>query len=298
MSFFLVPEGLLVLDKPGGLSSHDVVQQIRRLSQLRRVGHAGTLDPMATGVLLVCLGRATRLIEYLVGQPKTYVGTIRLGQNTATYDAEGSITQERPITGDAEEIVAALKTFQGNIQQVPPLYSALKKQGQPLYKLARQGKTVDLEPRPVTIYNLEILNWHKPDLTVRVVCSAGTYIRSLAYDLGEVLGCGGHLTALRRTAIGTFAVDAAAPLSTLTTTTWYSHLLPSETCVQHLPPLHLTAIQADMLQKGQRPLRDPGQPAALFVRGYDERGRFLGVFSPWQDRWQVEKMFLPDGDGE
>ena len=174
MSAALTPEGLLVIDKPDGITSHDVVKQVRRLSQIRRVGHAGTLDPLATGVLLVCLGRATRLIEYLMGQPKTYVGTVRLGQSTNTYDAEGEITQQRPVTVTEADIAAALPLFRGNIEQVPPLFSALKRQGQPLYKLARQGETVYLEPRPVTIYRLDMLRWEPPSLPRRVACSAGS----------------------------------------------------------------------------------------------------------------------------
>lgn len=294
MSHPLSPEGLLVVDKPAGITSHDVVQQIRRLSQIRRVGHAGTLDPLATGVLLVCLGRATRLIEYLVGQPKTYIGVVRLGQKTDTYDAEGEVTQTRPVTVGKEEIAAALNPFRGRIEQVPPLYSALKKEGQPLYKLARQGKIIDVPARPVTIYELEILAWDAPDLTLRVVCSAGTYIRSLAYDLGEQLGCGGHLVALRRTAVGMMTVDAAAPLTSLTPDNWSTYLHSSETAVSHLPRLNLTSAQVESLGKGQHPLREPDQPVALLMRGYDERGRFWGIVSPWQTNWKVEKLIPPE----
>ncbi len=290
----LSPEGLLVIDKPEGITSHDVVQQIRRLSRIRRVGHAGTLDPLATGVLLVCLGRATRLIEYLVGQPKTYVGVVRLGQKTDTYDAEGEVTQVRPVAVGEEEIAAALHNFRGRIQQVPPLYSALKKEGQPLYKLARQGQIIDVPARPVTIYELEILAWNLPDVTLRVVCSAGTYIRSLAHDVGEQLGCGGHLVALRRTAVGMMTIDAAAPLASLSPDNWTTHLQSPETAVAHLPALNLTAAQVDGLNKGQLPLREPDQPVALLMRGYDERGRFWGIVSPWQMSWKVEKLMPPE----
>jgi tRNA pseudouridine55 synthase len=294
MTHPLSPEGLLVVDKPAGITSHDVVQQIRRLSRIRRVGHAGTLDPLATGVLLVCLGRATRLIEYLVGQPKTYVGVVRLGQKTDTYDAEGEVTQTRPVTVGKEDIAAALNAFRGRIEQVPPLYSALKKEGQPLYKLARQGQIIDVPARPVTIYELEILAWDTPDVTLRVVCSAGTYIRSLAHDLGEQLGCGGHLVALRRTAVGMMTVDAAAPLASLTPDNWSTYLHSPETAVAHLPRLDLTNTQVDSLGKGQHPLREPDQPVALLMRGYDERGRFWGIISPWQTSWKVEKLIPPE----
>ena len=283
----------MVIDKPAGLTSHDVVQQIRRLSQIRRVGHAGTLDPLATGVLLLCLGRSTRLIEYLVGQPKTYVGTVRLGQSTNTYDAEGEVTHTGVVTANEADIAAALNPFRGQIWQIPPMYSAIKRGGQPLYKLARQGLTVELEPRPVTIYQLELLSWHEPDLTLRLVCSAGTYVRSLAHDLGERLGCGGHLTALRRTAIGAFTLNAAANLAHLTPDNWQRYLLPSAQAVSHLPRLDLTTTQIDALQKGQLPLREPAQPAAALLRGYDERNRFWGIFSLWRDSWKVEKLLPP-----
>lgn len=287
------PEGCLVIDKPAGLTSHDVVQQVRRLSQTRRVGHAGTLDPLATGVLVLCLGRATRLIEYLMGQPKTYVGTVRLGQSTNTYDAEGEVTRTGVVATDEAGIAAALETFRGQIWQVPPIYSAIKRDGQPLYKLARQGQIIELEPRPVTVYQLELLSWHQPDLTLRLVCSAGTYVRSLAHDLGERLGCGGHLTALRRTAVGAFTVNAAANLAHLTQENWHPYLLSPERAVAHLPRLDLTDFQVEALQKGQLPLREPEQPAAALLKGYDERGRFWGIFSPWRDSWKVEKLLPP-----
>ncbi len=283
----------MVIDKPAGLTSHDVVQQVRRLSQTRRVGHAGTLDPLATGVLWLCLGRATRLIEYLMGQPKTYAGTVRLGQSTNTYDAEGEVTHTRDVIVNEPDIAAALDAFRGQIWQVPPMYSAIKRGGQPLYKLARQGQVVELEPRPVTIYQLELLAWHEPDLTLRLVCSAGTYVRSLAHDLGERLGCGGHLVALRRTAVGGFTVDAAANLAHLTADNWRTYLLAPDQAVMHLPRLDLTDFQVDALQKGQLPLREPGQLAAAMLRGYDEHGRFWGIFSPWRDSWKVEKLLPP-----
>jgi tRNA pseudouridine55 synthase len=198
--------GVLCVDKPLGMTSHDVVGRTRRVAGLRRVGHAGTLDPLATGVLLLCLGRAARLIEYLVGHDKVYETTVRLGQTTATYDAEGEVLAERPFLHlTLSQIEAALEAFRGDIVQQPPIYSAIKQGGQPLYKLARQGKTEVARPyRPVTIHELTRLSWEPPHLSLRIACSSGTYIRSLGYDLGEALGCGGHLSALRRLAVGRF----------------------------------------------------------------------------------------------
>ncbi|MFW5942793.1 MAG: tRNA pseudouridine(55) synthase TruB, partial [Chloroflexota bacterium] len=198
-------EGLLNVDKPLHLTSHDVVARVRRLCDTRRVGHAGTLDPLASGVLVLAVGRATRLLEYVVGQPKEYQARVRLGQETNTYDGEGEITAQRPVPVTRADVEQALQQFRGDIAQIPPMYSALKKGGKRLYELARQGKEVEREARRVTIYDLEILTWDRPVLTVRVRCSTGTYIRSLAHDLGQALGTGAYLSGLRRTAIGAFS---------------------------------------------------------------------------------------------
>ncbi|HFE67362.1 MAG TPA: tRNA pseudouridine(55) synthase TruB, partial [Chloroflexi bacterium] len=263
----------------------------RRAARMRRVGHAGTLDPLATGVLLVCLGRATRLVEYLTGQPKTYEAVIRMGQTTDTYDAEGTITAERPITFTEADLAQALTQFRGDIEQVPPMYSAIKRDGQPLYKLARQGKEVERPSRPVTIYNLDILNWQPPLLSLRITCSKGTYIRSLAHDLGEALGCGGHIVALRRTAVGDFTLDTAVPLNDLKPDNLGNYLLPMDTAVSHLPRLDLPDLDANRLLMGQTVSRQPEQPAAELVRAYGADGRFIGVVRANESVWQAHKMF-------
>jgi tRNA pseudouridine55 synthase len=283
--------GVLNIDKPAGLTSHDVVNRIRRLAGLRRVGHAGTLDPLATGVLLVCLGRATRLVEYLTGQPKTYLATIRLGQTTNTYDAEGEITAEKPVMATEQEIETALAAFRDTISQLPPMFSAVKQGGRPLYKLARQGEEVERAARQVTIYELELLDWQPPDLQLRVVCSAGTYIRSLAHDLGRTLGCGGHITELRRTAIGSFTIETAVPLDNLTSDNLATHLLPAEAAVQQFPRLDVTAEEALSLQQGKQIGRQSSQPNAPLVRAYDENGRFLGILTSIENGWQPHKIF-------
>lgn len=286
-------EGVLIIDKPAGLTSHDVVNQIRRLTGIRRVGHAGTLDPLATGVLLLCLGRTTRLVEYLVGHDKEYEVTIRLGQTTNTYDAEGEVVTERPFTHlTRTQIEQALAQFHGPILQKPPIYSAIKKDGRPLYKLARAGTEVDVPARTVTIYALEIRDIALPEIRLRVHCSSGTYVRSLAYDLGEALGCGGHVTALRRTAVGNFVAAHAIPLAELTVDNWQEHLLAGDTAVAHLPRLNLTDDQAAALQNGQHPLRQSTQPQALLLRAYDEANQFVGIVTAHEEYLQARKIFL------
>jgi len=284
--------GILAVDKPIALTSHDVVNQLRRLSGTRRVGHAGTLDPLATGVLLLGIGRATRLLEYLSGLPKTYETAVRLGQTTATYDAEGEIVTERPFTHITSALLdAALEQFRGPIQQKPPRYSAIKKDGQPLYKLARQGKDVDVPARDVTIDELTLLAWNPPDLSLRVACSSGTYIRSLGHDLGEALGCGGYLTALRRTAVGDFTLDQAVPLADLTADNLPAHVQPPESAVAHLPRLDLPVSEMDRLLLGQRLARETHHALHSLVRVMNGNGRLLGILRAESDYWQPHKMF-------
>ncbi|WP_420629472.1 tRNA pseudouridine(55) synthase TruB [Candidatus Leptofilum sp.] len=284
--------GILCVDKPLGITSHDVVGRVRRIAGLRRVGHAGTLDPLATGVLLLCLGRATRLIEYLVGHDKVYETTVRLGQSTNTYDAEGEIVAERPFTDlTLPQINEALESFRGDIMQQPPLYSAIKKDGQPLYKLARQGKTdVERPYRPVTIHELTLLNWEPPNLELRIACTSGTYIRSLGHDLGEVLGCGGHLSALRRLAVGDFGIETAVPLNTLTPENITDHLLPPDTVIRHLPRLDLPETAAVNILQG-KPIQITSEPSAELVRAYGPDGHFLGIVAADGDQWRARKMF-------
>jgi len=271
-----VTSGLLILDKPIGPTSHDVIQRLRRLSGQRRIGHAGTLDPLASGVLLVCLGRATRFVEYLVGLDKTYETTVRLGQATTTYDAEGAVTLERPVEVTPEQIEAALAALRGPIQQRVPPFSAVKRDGQPLYKRARRGEVVEPPARAVTIHALDVLDFAPPLLTLRVVCSSGTYVRSLAHDLGAALGCGGHVAALRRTAVGRFTVAQAVSLDALTPETLAEHLLPPEAVVAHLPRLDVDETSAARLLMGQR-LTAPGDAPVGDVAAFGPDEQFLGV---------------------
>ena len=209
-------DGILNINKPGDITSFGLVAMVKRLSGERRVGHAGTLDPAATGVLPVCLGRGTRVIEFLVDTTKAYRAEIELGVTTDTYDASGRIIQRGDPSGvSREQLQSALASFCGLTRQTPPMFSAVKYQGKPLYQLARAGITVERRSRLVEIHNLELIDWQPPVATIEVVCSKGTYIRSLAYDLGQTLGCGAHLRSLIRLRCGLFNISDAISLSQL-----------------------------------------------------------------------------------
>ncbi len=290
----ITPTGVLNIDKPPGITSHDVVHRVRRLSGARRVGHAGTLDPLATGVLLLAVGRTTRLIEYLVGQQKMYLATVKLGQETNTFDAEGEVVAERPYRHiTAAHLQDALPQFQGRIQQRPPLYSAIKQNGQPLYKLARQGKTPHIPTREVIIHQLELLDFEPPRANLRVVCGSGTYIRSLAHDLGRALGCGGHITALRRAAVGDFSVAQAVPLADLTAENWQAHLMPMTTAVAHLPRLDLNQTDATDLRHGRAIPAQTTQPSEELAAAFDPAGVFIGVVTRRPNGWRARKILDP-----
>ena len=205
--------GVLVIDKPGGMTSHDVVMRVRRILGAKKVGHTGTLDPMATGLLPLCIGGATKIARFLEGGDKEYRATIKFGIETDTYDAEGKVVAESDTSGVSEEmVVEALAQFRGKIQQIPPMYSAVKIGGTPLYKLARKGITVEREPKEVDISSIDVEEFTMPLLTMRIACSKGTYIRTLCHDLGSAVGCGAHLVALRRTRSGHFSLKDAITL--------------------------------------------------------------------------------------
>ena len=211
-------DGVLLIDKAPGMTSHDVVAITRRVLNTRKVGHCGTLDPLATGLLIITIGRGTKLQDLLMSEDKEYVGTIRLGQTTGSQDADGQIMEEKPVPALTRgEIDAAFNQFQGDFYQTPPMVSAIKKDGVPLYKLARQGKTIEREPRLVHVYGHEIIKVELPEIEFRVVCSKGFYVRTYAHDIGQILGCGGHLKALRRTASGKFRADGVLTVEELRT---------------------------------------------------------------------------------
>lgn len=278
-------DGLLVVDKPKGWTSHDVVARARKWLRQREVGHAGTLDPIATGVLILCLGQATRLSEYLLGEDKAYEGTLRLGQRTTTDDAEGTILSESPIpTLDDATLRALEKQFTGTLQQVPPQFSAIKREGQRAYERARRGEAVQLAPRTITIYALHLWRdaYHPEHLHLSVRCSAGTYIRALARDIGEALGCGAHLVALRRTQSGVFSLVDAHPLEQLERAAaeqaLASFVLPMDAALRDMPLVRLSAAQAQRMRHGQRLRMDiAGWTPNTLGRVYDDAGAFLAV---------------------
>lgn len=299
--------GLLNINKPAGITSHDVVARIRKLAGQRKVGHAGTLDPLATGVLLVCLGQATRLIEYLVAGRKQYRATVQFGTATDTDDAEGeAIATGNPANLSEGQLRDILPTFVGDIQQTPPIFSALKKDGQPLYKRARAGQPVDVSPRAVTIYALTWVDWQPPDLTLDVICSPGTYIRALARDLGQASGVPAHLAALTRTASGDWLLEQAVSLTRLEAEAaeghdhWQRHLLPPDRAISHLPRVTLTEAAVTQVKYGQQvQISDirAGPDEAVsdtLVRAYTPAGEFLAILTQANadDKlWQPKKVF-------
>ncbi len=287
--------GIFNIDKPQGLTSHDVVDTVRKLVRQRRVGHAGTLDPLATGVLVVCVGNATRLVEYMVGHDKVYRVTVRLGIETDTYDAEGQVIAEKPVPPlTPEDIERVLTRFRGEIDQVPPKFSAIRHKGRRLYNLARAGEEVETPRRHVTIYELTLEAWNPPDLTLRVACSAGTYVRSLAHDIGQALGTGGHVVALRRLRSGPFRVEEAVPLETLLNAAdWRAYLLPPDAGLVHWPRIVLTPEQAEAVSHGRPISLTPPAPPSTWARAYVD-GKFIAVLQ-WdekQHRWQPRKVFV------
>jgi tRNA pseudouridine55 synthase len=287
--------GILLLDKPSGPTSHDLVQIVRRGTGEKRVGHAGTLDPLATGLLVMCLGAATRLSEYLLDNGKRYQARVRFGQSTTTYDAAGEIVAESADLPSREAVEEALVNFRGPIQQRPPSYSAIKRDGQKAYALARRGQLVELPPRPVEIYSLELRDWSPPECGLDVVCSAGTYIRSIAHDLGQVLGCGAYLRALRRTASGNFYVTEAVTLDELqrafSSGTWRTYLRPAESALPEWPEVGLSAEAAARIHQGQAiPLEEY---ADEWARAYNPAGEFIAILhaDAAAGVWRPHKVF-------
>lgn len=286
--------GLLLIDKPSGPTSHDVVAAVRRGTREKRAGHTGTLDPLATGLLVVCLGAATRLSEYLLEKDKHYRARVRFGAATDTYDADGTVTATSAHRPEPAEVEAALAHFRGPVLQRPPAYSAIKRDGQRAYDLARRGEAVSLEPRPVVIHALTLSAWAPPDCDLDVHCSTGTYIRSLAHDLGQALGCGAHLAGLRRTAAGPFQVDAAVTLDDFRADcaagVWTRWLRPMDAAVPEWAAVYLSEREARRVQHGNGiPLT---APAAGLARAYNPDGEFVAVLraDPGHGEWRPEKV--------
>jgi len=296
----------LPLDKPAGWTSHDVVARVRRLLGVRRAGHAGTLDPMATGLLLVCVGQATRVAEYLMQGSKVYRGQVRLGVVTDTDDATGQVIARQTVTADEEAVRAVLAGFVGTIQQVPPRYSAIKQGGQPLYKLARAGIDPQRKPRPVTVQRIDLLAWEPPELTIEIACSPGTYVRALARDLGERLGCGGHLTALTRLSSGHFTLERAFSLGEVEVASAEGRaaelLLPMDEALRDLEMMTVDAEAEQRIRQGQQIIGPSvaDSDATPMRRAYSATGEFLAILA--YDRrtgnWQPRKVFATKQTGD
>lgn len=275
--------GILLLDKAAGETSNHALQRVKRLYHARKAGHTGSLDPLATGLLPVCFGNATKVSAFLLDADKRYWVRVRLGVTTTTGDAEGEVLSTRSADGVTEaDVRRVLEGFRGRIEQVPPMYSAIKHQGERLYKLAREGIEVEREPRAVTIHSLELCACELPDLELEVHCSKGTYVRTLAEDIGEALGCGAHVTALRRTGVGPFDAAGMVDMETLEEVAAVGRnaldglLLPIDGALAGWPEVRLTADSSYYLKQGQAVIV-PKAPTEGWVRLYDERSDFIGM---------------------
>ncbi len=288
--------GLIIVDKPVGPTSHNIVTLVRRGTKIRKVGHAGTLDPRASGVLVLCLGAATRLSEYLSTSNKTYEAVIRWGASTRTYDSDGEVTRTTGKAPSLKQIEALLPDFLGEIEQAPPPFSAIKVAGRKAYDLARSGEEVDLSPRKVHIFHLEIRSYRPPDLSLVVECSAGTYIRSLAHDLGERLSTGAHLAALRRTKAGPFTLEDAVALPRLEvsflTGKWERYVRPAVDALPEFPTIQLDAEGLEKVRFGHRIPAEAGSSG--MAKAVSPDGELVAVLEAVEggSEWHPRKVFL------
>ncbi len=286
--------GVLLIDKERGLTSHDVINQVRRRLQTRRVGHSGTLDPLATGLLVVAVGPATRFLQYLPLEPKEYVAEVKFGQSTETLDAEGPVISEATPPSDLSGAIADIRdNFLGLIEQVPPMYSAIKVDGKPLYTYARQGKEIKREPRRVHIAELEVMQVDGDQANIRVVCSGGTYIRTLADDIGKSIGCGAHLTGLRRTKVGRFNLSHSVNLANVS----QSDIVPLEEALKPLPMLQLDVAGVQNVREGRQiPLpTDLDLGSKSLVALIDPKGRVFSIAREISNQLQPECVIPAEG---
>lgn len=282
--------GFLNIYKPKGLTSHDVVARLRKITKVRQIGHTGTLDPFATGVLPICIGKATRLIEYL-DDNKEYLATVQFGKNTATYDLEGEITATFDKKVTEEDVKNTLKDFEGEISQIPPIYSAIKVNGKKLYDYARQGQDIEIKPRKVTISKIELKEFDKTSQSAKitVACSKGTYIRSIAYDLGAKLGCGGYLTALERTQAGKFQVNTAIKLEDLTEVSQIIENLINPLDMLNIPIHNLSENERERVSHGMSICNSDFPDSDIVILSYG--GRIYAIGKVEQNKILVKKVF-------
>jgi tRNA pseudouridine55 synthase len=294
--------GVLVVDKPVGMTSHDVVQAIRNGTGLRRAGHTGTLDPRASGVLVILVGPAVRLSEYVSASDKRYQAIIRLGSTTDTFDADGKFTSpSQPVNVTEAQFEEVLKTFVGEIEQTPPPYSAVKVGGRKAYEMARQGEEVELEPRTIHVHHLEVLEWAPPEVVIDVHCSSGTYVRSLANDLGVKLGCGAYLVGLRRTKSGRFSLRDATPLRKLQEAfragNWYQFLIPAAEALGDWTAVELNPDEVEAVRHGHRVKAKEHDLENDKVRGVSTQGELVALMMKAVNEdgsveWQPKKVFF------
>ncbi len=282
--------GFLNIYKPKGLTSHDVVARLRKITKVRQIGHTGTLDPFATGVLPICIGKATRLIEYL-DDDKEYLATVQFGKNTETYDLEGEITATFDKKVTEEDVKNTLKDFEGEISQIPPIYSAIKVNGKKLYDYARQGQDIEIKPRKVTISKIELKEFDKTSQSAKitVACSKGTYIRSIAYDLGAKLGCGGYLTALERTKAGKFQVNTAIKLEDLTEVSQIVENLINPLDMLSIPIHNLSENERERVSHGMSICNSDFPDSDIVILSYG--GRIYAIGKVEQNKILVKKVF-------
>ena len=291
-------DGILLLDKPTGMSSNAALQTVKRLFNANKAGHTGNLDPLATGLLPICFGEATKISSYLLDSDKRYIGTCKLGVRTRTADSEGEVLETRPVGNLTEQQVKqVLQGFIGQIEQIPPMHSAVKINGTPLYKLAREGKEIERKSRRVSIYQLEMLRLEGDELDIDVHCSKGTYVRTLAEEIGEALGCGAHLNALRRTASGPFELEQAVTMAELAHLAEDGYealdslLLPPEEALSDWPMVSLSQNSAYYLQQGQA-VQVPKAPSSGWVRLRRDDGQFLGIGQILEDGRVAPKRLI------
>jgi tRNA pseudouridine55 synthase len=295
--------GILVLDKPVGMTSHDIVDIIRRGTNIRRAGHTGTLDPRASGVLVVLVGPAVRLSEFVSASDKRYQAIIRLGGTTDTYDADGRFMRQpnpAPVDVTEQQFEEVLQRFVGEIEQTPPPFSAVKVHGRKAYEMAREGEPVELAPRKINVFHLEVLEWAPPEVVIDVHCSSGTYVRSLANDLGTALGCGAYLVGLRRTKSGRFSLRDAVPLRKLqeafTVGNWYQYLIPAAEALAEWPAVELSPDQVEEVKHGHR-VKAAADAEPGLVRGVSMAGELVAILDLAEGEdgsreWQPKKVFF------
>ncbi|WP_333653963.1 tRNA pseudouridine(55) synthase TruB [Dissulfurispira sp.] len=287
---------IINLNKDYGITSHDAVTAIKKLLKVRKAGHAGTLDPIATGVLLICLNEATKISSLLSNIDKEYIMTAKLGESTDTYDAEGKVIKKFQISNfkfQIEEIKEIIQRFTGEIEQAPPMYSAIKVSGEPLYKLARKGIEIERKPRKVIIYSIEILSFESPFLKLRVSCSKGTYMRSLCNDIGNALGAGAHMVELVRTRIGQFSIENSAKIGELPHKT--ASLYPIDSALKHLPEIILEGDNLKKAKNGNPITYTPDSPIhpftiSPFIRLKDPEGRLFGIGKVSKGSIKIERL--------